>query len=245
MKSDKFTYSDYNVLNTAALYAAAADTATIAHGAAAIPVAHHILTHEQPNWAECAMHTAASTLDLVDGKAKNTAVRLASKVLFGIERNLRDPENRPTKEEYARLAINGIVDRPSWDERVDKGYFYTVTSALMARAVKSGHMYTAAGLGANLTIVVGRDTLKTAERKEARIHDISVHATQSGKEKTKLQSIGLGVLCSPLGRIAAGRTLGLGIITYSTGLGVKDLYQYRRFVRHEKARKGESVGLVL
>lgn len=228
-----------HTLQKAAFFAYASDAATIAHGLAALPVAHHILTHEQPSWREWAMHASASSLDLVDGSAKDRAVRMASKILLGTERNLRDPEQRPTREEYALLSEYGIIDRPGWDEKVDKGYFYIVTAALAARALKQGHTVTALGLGTNLAIAATRDELKRLERKEASKHHISVHATRSGKDKTKWQGVSVGILTSPIGRFAAGRALGVGLLTYSTGLGIHDFRAYRRFVRHEKARKGE------
>jgi hypothetical protein len=245
MDDKRHTYSEYNTLNNAALYAAGADIATVTHGVAALPIAHHILTHEHPSLLELSMHASASALDLVDGRTKNKAVRLASKVLFGVERDLRDPENRPSNLEKEALASYGIVDRPAWDERVDKGYFYAIAGALLARAVKNGHHATAGALGINLAVITMRDTVKTIERKEASKHDISVHATSTGKEKTKLQSVGVGILCSPLGRLASGRALGVGVLTYSTGLGIQDLRSYRRFVRHEKARKGKQIGLIV
>ena len=82
MDSPHTTPEEQHVLQRAAFFAHASDAATIVHGLAALPVAHHILTHEQPSWREWAMHAGASSLDLVDGSAKDKAVSMASSILL-------------------------------------------------------------------------------------------------------------------------------------------------------------------
>jgi hypothetical protein len=232
------TLSELDTLNTAVLYAKGADAATLTHGLAALPLAAYIATHPTPSFGECAVHVSASALDAVDGAAKTRAVALATRVLTMQERNLRDPNNKPTKEEWEQLQKLGIHDRPRFDDLTDKGYFYIVTSALCVRATKNSHKLTAVGLALNIGLNTPRDVLKEYDRHEADKIGVAVNAGPLGKKKTKLHNQGLAILTSPVARFSLGRALGVGLMTYGTLVGAKDALLYHRHVRHAKARAG-------
>ncbi len=227
-------------MNDAVIGANIADAATVLHGVLGGVVAAHILTHKDPTWVEFGMHAFASSLDYVDGSLKDRAVRLASSVILTENRSLKDKSNHPTSEEWQLLESYSIYDRPQLDERIDKAYFYVVMAALVKRAMTNGDKLTAGTLAANLSVTLGRDGLKTYARHEASKYKLSTHATQRGKNKTKWQGFGLGVLTSPIARNAVGRFIGTAMITYSTGLGIDDLIHYRRDVKHGKARLGAN-----
>ncbi|MEI7632322.1 MAG: hypothetical protein WCJ60_03295 [bacterium] len=238
MNESRLTLTEHNTINEAVLHAGASDASTIMHGVLGGVVAGHVLLNSEPNWVEFGMHTFASSLDYIDGHLKDKAVKLASSVLLTENRSLKNKANHPNKEEWQILNTYDIKDRPQLDERIDKAYFYVVMAALIKRAKNNGNHGTVKMLTANLGIVLARDGIKTHERFEAAKHNISTHATKRGKNKTKWQSIGLGVLTSPLAKTAAGRAIGVSIISLSTGLGLNDLKHYKKDVHYSKIRLG-------
>lgn len=238
MMRNEMTIGEQQTMNDAVILATSADAATILHAVAAPVIAAHIISHEQPSFREMAMHCVASSMDYVDGKLKSRAVALATSVLFPTTRDLRDPNNRPSAEEWQKLNKIGIHDRPRFDDLTDKGYFYTVMGALLQRALSEGHSFTAAGISANLAVSVTRDGIKEIDRNNANKNGLSVHSVSLGKEKTKWHKAGMCVLTSPLARLSVGRLVGVSIISYGTRFGIRDAISYHRYVRHEKARHG-------
>lgn len=244
MFSEKLTYSGYADLNDAALIATAANAATLVHGLATLPIAHHIQSHSLPSWAEWAMHSSAAALDVADGILKNEAVQKASLVLFGQPYSVRAKHQSPTPEQWECLKKHGVSDNPRIDDITDKLYNTITTSALIMRAFKNKHFFTVGALSVNALETLLRDVLKEYERKEAKKYHVRVHAEQDGKAKTKYQNIGAGILMSPMGRYATGRAVGVSVYTYGSYRGLVDLLKYRRKVRHAKARAGQAQGII-
>ena len=238
METDTPTISQRRLLNDAVIYAEGSEFATKLHEGLGYALAAEVVLTTHPSWAEFGTHAVASSLDGADGKLKDMAVRTASKVLFKHERNIRD--DKPTADEWIVLKEHDIADNPRGDERTDKRYFYSLMGSLMVRMARNGNNKTAAILTANVTVSKIRDDTKGSLRDYAQSNGWETNAKALGKAKTALHNIGIGVLLAPVFNNRVGRTIGSGLISVGTLVGIADLSRYKRYLRQQEQLSTEQ-----
>ncbi len=232
MESISPTITQQRLLNDAVLYAQGSEFATKLHEGIGYALAAEISLTDRAKWAELGAHAVASSLDWVDGKMKDKAVRSASKALFKHELNNRD--RKPSENEWAVLNQHGIIDNPRGDERTDKRYFYSLTGALTVRMTNIKDGGTAEKIAANMAVSKLRDDAKGGLRDYAESRGWSTNAKALGKVKTTLHGLGAGALLMPVLDNKLGRKIGTGLISAGTIIGIADYYKYRAYIRRQE-----------
>ena len=232
------TLTQHRLLNDAVLYAYSSEFATQLHEGIGYALGVEVAATRHATWLELGAHVVASSLDLVDGRLKDKAVRCASKALFKEPRNNRD--NKPDPTQWEMLEQHGIVDNPRADERTDKRYFYSLMSALTIRMFNNGDTRTAKSLITNMGVSKLRDDAKGGLRNYAETRGWSTNAKFFGKAKTTLHVVGISALLTPPLDNPIGRRIGTAIISAGTLAGLADYTKYISYINEQEVKPEET-----
>lgn len=139
------------------------------------------------------------------------------------------------------LGIETTVEGALEDPAADKKLVNSLCLGLAVRFFRQGDYGGTAVLAANYAVTQWRDRRMAEDRLAAQASGVSPKAIVINKAKTAFQLVGEGMLASPLAKKRFYRSVGLGVFSTGTALGVAGQQIFRNRVRnHIRAARTQN-----
>ncbi len=152
---------------------------------------------------------------------------------FGVEAYTDWQDGNDARKGAKILGIVTTIAGAIKDQKADKDLVNNVLLGLTARFIRQDDYTSSAILGANYAVLRWRDKKMAEDRQLALEHGIDPKAILINKVKTDFLLGGEAILSSPPAKNRLYRTIGLGVLTAGTALGVAGERIFNRRVRRQ------------